>query len=328
LYSREYFSLMRARLAEGGIATYWLPVLLFEPREAFAVVRGFCDVFDDCSLWTGFGHQWMLVGTRSAHASAGAARFAAQWDDPLVAARLGAAGLASPAQLGATFLADAAQLGALTPDVPPLVDDRPYRLDPRRQVGHPAPEYAALMETTGARRRFQESAFVRRLWPAQWIDRTLDAFARQAVLNRHAWRSELVIPQSDMADLAAALTAGDETLALWMLGSSVEEQELAARAQAEGFEGPELRETRGLGALAARRFAQAETMLAAAEPQSVHAARLRRWRILAAALANDRENAARLLRSAGALVRASASDEEREAWSWLSRQVGLALPAS
>ena len=240
LYSREYFGLMRARLAEGGIASYWLPVLHLDPREAFAVARAFCDVFEDCSLWTGFGHEWMLVGTRSASGPASASRFARQWEDPRVAPRLRAAGFASPALLGATFLADAAQIGALTRGLPPLVDDYPYRLDPRRPGAHPSPAYAQLMETGQTRQRFAQSALVRRLWPPEWVAATLDAFATQTVLNRHSWSTEYLVPQGDLRDLETALATGNETLALWMLATSVEEQELAARAAAEGYAGPDL----------------------------------------------------------------------------------------
>ena len=76
-------------------------------------IVAFCDVFEDCSLWTGFGHEWMLVGTRGARGPVSAERFARQWDDPVVGPRLAAAGLKTPAHVGATFLADAAQLASL-----------------------------------------------------------------------------------------------------------------------------------------------------------------------------------------------------------------------
>jgi hypothetical protein len=328
LYSREYFRLMRERLAEGGIASYWLPVLHLDPSEAFAVTRGFCDVFEDCSLWTGFGHEWMLVGTRGAPGPASAGRFARQWSDPGVESHLRAAGFASPAQLGATFLADSDQLAALTAPWPPLVDNHPYRLDPRRPLSHPSVQYAQLMETGQARERFRESPFIRRLWPPEWALKTLAAFAPQAILNRHAWSTEHLLPEGELGDLEAALTAGDETLALWALGTSVEEQELGTRAAAQGFRSPELFEVRGLGALARGRYADAEPLLAGAEPYAAHAARLRRWRILASELAGDRDKAAQLLVSAGPLIGAAASADERDAWSWLGRRLGLPLPGS
>src|SRR6185503_11659685 len=59
LYSREYFALLRSRLAEGGVVTYWLPVTQLSPAGAKSIARAFCDVFDDCSLWTGGGGDWM-----------------------------------------------------------------------------------------------------------------------------------------------------------------------------------------------------------------------------------------------------------------------------
>ena len=64
LYTREYFGLVRERLSEGGITTYWLPMHSLAATDALSIVRGFCDVFEDCSLWTGAGNEWMLVGSR------------------------------------------------------------------------------------------------------------------------------------------------------------------------------------------------------------------------------------------------------------------------
>jgi hypothetical protein len=103
----------------------------------------------------------------------------------------------------------------------------------------------------------------------------------------------------------------------------VEEQELAGRAAAAGSTSPELLEIRGLQALARRRYAEAESLLAGAEPHAAQAPRLRRWRILAAGLAGDRASAARLLAEAEDLIRGARSPEEREAWRWLSRRFDL-----
>ena len=62
LYSREYFRLMHERLAEGGIVTYWLPLSDLSDVSAKAILRAFCDVFADCSLWNGSGTHLMMVG--------------------------------------------------------------------------------------------------------------------------------------------------------------------------------------------------------------------------------------------------------------------------
>ena len=128
LYSREYFQLAHDRLREGGVMTYWLPVNQLWLSETKAIIRGFCDAFPDCSLWSGAGLQWMLAGTRGLHGPVAEEQFTAQWRDPLVAPELAALGFEQPEALGATFLADAATLAERTRGVPPLDDDHPGRI--------------------------------------------------------------------------------------------------------------------------------------------------------------------------------------------------------
>ena len=89
LYSREYFGLVRDRLAPGGRrhllaagATRWT-----RPR-AQAITGAFCGVFPDCSLWTGSGLDWMLAGTNGLHGAPSAAEFARQWRDPRAGPRV------------------------------------------------------------------------------------------------------------------------------------------------------------------------------------------------------------------------------------------------
>ena len=78
LYSLEYFRLTRSRLAPGGIATHWLPVNQLPLAGARAVVRAFCEAFEDCSLWTGAGYDWILAGTNGA-AAPSESDFARPW---------------------------------------------------------------------------------------------------------------------------------------------------------------------------------------------------------------------------------------------------------
>lgn len=325
LYSREYFRLMYARLAEGGIASYWLPVLHLHPRETFAVANAFCAAFADCSLWTGWGHEWVLLGSRGA--ARPAERFAQQWNDPVVAARLKAAGLESPAQLGATFLADAATLAREGAEAAPLADDFPYRIDPRHAALRPSNRYAELMETGKARERFRASGFVRSHWPAPWAEASLPAFDAQRLINRIAWTAEGVIQPGGLPYQAEVLSVASPTVALWALGSSVEEQDLATRAAERGVSDPQLYGVLGQGALARRDWAEAEALLSRAERDDTsHALQLRLWRILAAGLAGDRARAARLLAEAGPIIESDRSSAAAEAWSWLAQRFELALP--
>jgi spermidine synthase len=185
LYSREYFGLVHDRLREGGVVTYWLPVNLLWLSETKAIIRAFCDVFPDCSLWTGAGLQWMLAGTRGAHGPVPEDRFSAQWHDPAVAPELAALGFERPESLGATFLADARTLARWTDDALPLDDDHPGRIlaryPPDGEYGDPA--YRSWMDARAARGRFETSDFIRDLWPAALRQRTVEFFGPQAVWN-------------------------------------------------------------------------------------------------------------------------------------------------
>ena len=71
LYSREYFDLVRERLVDGGVVTYWLPTRDLTSGEAWSITAGFCGAFPDCTLWTGYGLDWMLAGTRGLGSGSG-----------------------------------------------------------------------------------------------------------------------------------------------------------------------------------------------------------------------------------------------------------------
>jgi spermidine synthase len=90
LYSREYFQLLHDRLAEGGIVTYWLPIHSLTDGSTRAILRAFCDVFADCSLWNGAARNLMMVGTRNARGPVPQAVFLEQWETRLSRGRCGA----------------------------------------------------------------------------------------------------------------------------------------------------------------------------------------------------------------------------------------------
>jgi spermidine synthase len=43
LYTREYFELMHARLAPGGMASYWLPLMNLSVPSTQAIIGAFCE---------------------------------------------------------------------------------------------------------------------------------------------------------------------------------------------------------------------------------------------------------------------------------------------
>lgn len=321
LYSREYFTLARTRLAPGGFLTYWLPVYQMTASEMRSVVAGFCAAFEDCSLWTGHGLEWILMGTRDAKGPVSAERFAAQWRDPVVAARLREAGLDDPSQLGALFIADAPALRSIVAGALPLDDDHPYRLSPRVGIAQSDMDwFVRLMQVDEPRRRFFESDFVKGLWPAAWLEPTRPAFAALDVMN-----ASLLGPQdpgkSGLAPLDRLLT--QTTLyapVLWAVGTNAVQVRLAAGAIARGEDSPMAQEVLGLDALARREYAEAERRLALAEPHAAHAHQIRMWRVLALGLAGDKEGCAHLLGEAlGSLPHGT----DAAPWRWLAERFSL-----
>jgi len=250
LYTREYFAALAARLAPGGLATYWLPVHQFEPRGARAVIAAWCLAFPDCSLWAGSNFHWILLGGREFAGRPAVDHFARLWrvrpSAPLIAAN----GLEHPAQLGAAFLADAAQLREWSADAPPLDDDHPKRLAAPPPANSPLDDYARWLVPEGARSRFTASPWVAAHWPRELM-RDSEAFFRvQPILNGqitpHPTRNLVLV---DRLLRSTRL----EMPIYWLLGSDLVEQRILERRR----ERPDQAYARGVRALAERDYAAA-----------------------------------------------------------------------
>ena len=171
LYTREYFGLVRRRLVPGGIATHWLPVNQLPVNDTRAIARAFCDVFEDCTLWSGAGYDWMLAGTNGADAAPSEEAFTRLWRQPGTREDIADLAIEEPGQLGALFLADAPRLAAWCAGAAPLTDDHPGRLSLRLPTLADARAYRGLVAARSAA-EFDASAFVRRVWPAAVRERT------------------------------------------------------------------------------------------------------------------------------------------------------------
>lgn len=245
LYTREYFQLIRNRLAEGGIATYWLPVARRGEYDVKAIIRAFCDVFDDCSLWNGTLFDWMLVGTRHAAGPVSNANFSSAWNDPVVWPHLREIGFELPQQIGATFLGDAAYLRELTRESSPLTDNYPQRLRPQPAklslvagADNVDPNLTGFLrgviEPSRARDAFARSELIRHLWPRQLASETLPFFDDQRLINRVM--SDGPNPLRHIRELHTLLTETSlRRLPLWELGSDDVQQEIAIRDDGSGL---------------------------------------------------------------------------------------------
>ena len=297
LYSLEYFRLTRSRLAPGGIATHWLPVNQLQLAGAQAVVRAFCAAFEDCSLWSGAGYDWILAGSNGATAP-GAAAFAKLWAEPGTGDDLRELGIEQPEQLGALFIADAAQLAKWTASAAPLVDDEPGRLGGTAAGPADAAAYRALQQPQACAERFRSSDVALRLWPPGLRERTFDWFRWQAVFNRDY---EAAARPEALAELWAVLESTRlTTLPLLQLDSEPRIRATARRRHVEGGVHPALAFHLGAAALADRDYEAAARFFAAAleESRGFHSARL--MRALALGLSGRRVEALAAARAVAA----------------------------
>ena len=317
LYSREYFALVRSRLAEGGVATHWLPAYQLPENDSRAIAAAFCLAFPDCTLWSGSGGEWILLGTREA-VPVDEATFARQWSDARVGATLRALGFEKPEDLGATFLAGSDDIAEWTRGTAPLDDDHPHRISPRMLPVSLDP-YLRLAEPLPARERFSRSPFVRRVWPAGLRERTLAAFAEQAPVMGTAWvRYGVRAPGLGALHQVLAHTRV-RTGVLWLMGSDSVEEGAARAARERGLGEPEIDEVLGISAMADRDYRGAELLFARAQPHAKAPGRLVAWRVLARCLAGDGEGAAFL---AGAAEARPARSEP--GWAEMLAACGLA----
>jgi predicted membrane-bound spermidine synthase len=322
LYTREYFQLMRNRLAEGGIASYWLPVADGAVHGVSSIIRAFCEVFEDCSLWSGTLFDWVLIGTRGARGPGSDAAFARAWNDPTIGSRLRSVLFELPQQFGATFIGDAAYLKSLAAATPPLTDNFPRRVladspaplfgDPRHAEAMTA--YVSALDPARARAAFQQSPFIRRLWPPSLLEETLPLFEQRALIN--AVMAGPATPLRYIADLDELLTKTNlRMLPLWVLGSNKVVQDVAST----GDDGTGLVEYQlGVRLIVARSYRAAANYFAAAERRGLRAAWLRPLRIYALCLAGEVEAAERLVPNAE-----EEDEDSHRFWSWMEARFGL-----
>ena len=326
IYTREYFRLVYDRLAEGGVSTYWLPVGRPDPgTDVNTIIRAFCDVFEDCSLWNATPFDFMLLGSRASTSASlpPDASLAGAWRGSRLAGNLRQVGFESPGQIGATFLGDSMYLRELTADTPPLTDDYPQRLrpdparpslsDPRfRDSAEVAALYQRVIEPGRARRAFATSAFVRRLFPAELITATLPYFEVQRMINRVLWEGGQPLRLID--DLDTALTQTSlQTLPLWMLGSD-DVKEQIAESSPDG--GPAIEYALGLRALAAREYLDAASKIAAADRDGLRGVTIRPLLAYALYRGGRTADAERLARDAE-----PRTEQEIYYWNWLRARI-------
>ena len=324
LYTKEFFELVHRRLRPGGIHTYWLPIHNLTEDDTKAIVRGFCDVFADCTLWAGTGMDWMLVGTRDARWPADIARFERLFSDPDSIDELRATGIDAPETVGAMFMRDAEDLAALTADTLPLVDDHPKRLsdaspDPLAE----AVAYRRWTDPVANREHFETSAWVQANWPKALIDSTGPWFDLQSIWLNHTVLDRRTLEER-IKDLHASLEhGGARNLALMELGTNADQLALLHALPKAKQRDPEALFRFGAEAMADGDWDEAVALLRRANQRMPKNEKLVRIRIYALCRAGRLDEAASVARR----FFARTTEADRGYWEWLRDEFGLAHPA-
>jgi spermidine synthase len=166
LYTREFFSLMKSRLRENGIATFWLPIDQLKLSEAKSILRAFHDAFSNASVWASADENWIMMGINGPGRRTNEEELRQLWSDPAIGADLRHIGVEVPSQLGALFLMDGEEIDRITHEVQPLTDNYPKRLSDAQWDRQENFDFvAAYMEPASVSERFEGSQLIKRIWP-------------------------------------------------------------------------------------------------------------------------------------------------------------------
>jgi len=166
LYTQEFFSLMRSRLKENGIATFWLPINQLKVEEAKAILRAFHNAFPNASVWGSADQEWIMMGINGPGRRASEQELRQLWNDPTTGADLRTIGMEVPQQLGALFLMDGDEIDRITNNIAPLTDVYPKRLTDRPWDDEANHRFALnYLTAPAAVERFVRSSLINQIWP-------------------------------------------------------------------------------------------------------------------------------------------------------------------
>ncbi|HZS19009.1 MAG TPA: hypothetical protein VFA51_13860 [Candidatus Udaeobacter sp.] len=165
LYTEEFFGLMKSRLKEDGIATFWLPLNQMRVEEAKAILRAFHNVFPNTLVWASADQQWIMMGINGPGRPVKKEELQQFWSGP-AGEGLRRIGVEVPEQLAALFLMDGEEIDRITRNVPPLTDNYPKRLSDAGWSDEANFSFTSpYMDASSAEYRFTWSALMNRIWP-------------------------------------------------------------------------------------------------------------------------------------------------------------------
>jgi len=166
LYTQEFFSLMRSRLKEGGIASFWLPINQLKVEETKAILRAFHNAFPNASVWGNADQDWIMIGINGPGHRVSEDELRQLWNGSATGADLRRIGIEVPQQLGALFLMDGEEIDRITHNIAPLTDFYPKRLTDEPWDDQANHQFAfRYLTAPSAVQRFVHSSVINQIWP-------------------------------------------------------------------------------------------------------------------------------------------------------------------
>jgi len=177
LYTEEFFSLMKSRLKEGGIATFWLPINQLRVEEAKAILRAFHNAFPNTLIWASADQQWIMLGINGPGRRVSEEELGRLWSGPSASGQdLRRIGIEVPQQLAALFLMDGEEIDRITREVAPLTDNYPKRLTDAAWDEQANLDFTSTyMDASSAFSRFVWSPTINRIWP-ETLNESVESF--------------------------------------------------------------------------------------------------------------------------------------------------------
>jgi spermidine synthase len=124
LYTMEFYELVRARLAGGGIFSQWIPLHHMSDGDLRSLVRSFGEVFPYYNVWH---TKWdmILLGSNDP-INISLARMDERMKKPEIARSLKEIGVTDPRRIMVNFMLDKQGVYEFVKDVAPVKDDRPF----------------------------------------------------------------------------------------------------------------------------------------------------------------------------------------------------------
>lgn len=166
LYTQEFFALMKGRLKENGVVSFWLPIAQLRVDESKAILRAFHNVFATATVWASGDTEWMMVGVNGPGRRLSENECRGLWTNPVTGNDLRRIGVELPEQVGSLFLMDGDEIDRLTNGSKPLTDSFPKRLTDNPPDKENVRSFAwKYLEAPVAFRAFRTSSLIQRIWP-------------------------------------------------------------------------------------------------------------------------------------------------------------------